>query len=118
MSLLVGERVWLDEEEKLREQLQLLREECGATSLKVSTEDAGMGYDEIRTVHRLFHDILAIQAKIPRPPPPPQGSRRGGGGGARRTPGRPPVCPPPFWRPGPRRAAGGPGRTCGPWSTS
>src|SRR3990167_4007382 len=64
MSLLVGERVWLDEEEALREQLMLLREECGATSLKVSTEDAGMGYDEIRTVHRLFHDILAIQAKI------------------------------------------------------
>ena len=53
-----------DEEEALREQLMLLREECGATSLKVSTEDAGMGYDEIRTVHRLFHDILAIQAKI------------------------------------------------------
>src|SRR3989338_8979419 len=64
MSLLVGERVWLDEEEALREQLMLLREECGATSLKVSTDDAGMGYDEIRTVHRLFHDILAIQAKI------------------------------------------------------
>lgn len=64
MSLLVGERVWLDEEEVLREQLIQLREECGATSLKVSTEDAGMGYDEIRTVHRLFHDILSIQAKI------------------------------------------------------
>lgn len=64
MAVVAGERVWLDEEEILREQLSLLREECGATSLKVSTEDAGMGYDEIRTVHRLFHDILSIQAKI------------------------------------------------------
>lgn len=64
MSVVAGERVWLDEEEILREQLVLLREECGATSLKVSTEDAGMGYGEIRTVHRLFHDILPIQAKI------------------------------------------------------
>ncbi len=64
MTLLVSERVWLNEEEDLREQLLLLREECGATSLKVSTEDAGMGFDEIRTVHRLFSDILPIQAKI------------------------------------------------------
>lgn len=64
MSIEVGERVWLDEEEVLREQLRALRDDCGATSLKVSTEDAGMSYDEIRTVHRLFHDILAIQAKI------------------------------------------------------
>lgn len=60
----MGERVWLDEEEVLREQLAELRDDCGATSLKVSTEDAGMGFDEIRTVHRLFHDILPIQAKI------------------------------------------------------
>lgn len=64
MSVMVGERVWLDEEEELRERLVLLRDECGATSLKVSTEDAGMGYDEIRTVHRLFADILPLQAKI------------------------------------------------------
>lgn len=60
----MGERVWLDEEEVLRDQLLQMREEYGATSLKVSTEDAGMSYEEIRTVHRLFHDILPIQAKI------------------------------------------------------
>ncbi len=64
MAMGVSERVWLDEEEILREHLMELRESYGATSLKVSTEDAGMSYDEIRTVHRLFHDILPIQAKI------------------------------------------------------
>lgn len=64
MSVAVGERVWLDEEELLRERLLEMREQYGATSLKVSTEDAGMSYDEIRTVHRLFHDILPLQAKI------------------------------------------------------
>lgn len=64
MSLRVGERVWLDEEEILREQLVGLAADCGAISLKVSTEDAGMGYDEIRTVHRLFQDILPLCAKI------------------------------------------------------
>lgn len=64
MNVNLKERVWLDEEEVLREQLIRLREEHGATSLKVSTEDAGMSYDDIRTVYRLFQDILPIQAKI------------------------------------------------------
>ncbi|MBI4180178.1 aldolase [bacterium] len=64
MNVRVGERVWLDEEEVLREQLVALAEDCGAVSLKVSTEDAGMSYGEIRTVHRLFHDILPLSAKI------------------------------------------------------
>ncbi|MBP7653790.1 aldolase [Candidatus Dependentiae bacterium] len=56
--------VWLDNEKKLRDMALRLRDDFGCDSLKVSTEDAGMSFEEIREVYRLFNDIFPIAMKI------------------------------------------------------
>ncbi|HPG30914.1 MAG TPA: aldolase/citrate lyase family protein [bacterium] len=56
--------VWLDNEKKLRDMARRLKEDFGCDSLKVSTEDAGMSFEEISEVYRLFNDIFPIAMKI------------------------------------------------------
>ncbi len=56
--------IWLDSEKKLRDMLTRLRDDFGCDSLKVATEDAGMSFEEISEVYRLFNDILPIAMKI------------------------------------------------------
>lgn len=56
--------IWLEQEKKLRDTLLMLRSDFGCESLKVSTEDAGMSFREVREVYRLFNDIMPIVMKI------------------------------------------------------
>ena len=56
--------IWLDSEKKLRDILIRLKDDFGCDSLKVSTEDAGMSFEEVSEVYRLFNDILPIVLKI------------------------------------------------------
>jgi hypothetical protein len=48
----------------LRCELQNLIEQDGICAMKLSTEDAGMPFDDILERHRLFGDMLPIQLKI------------------------------------------------------
>lgn len=58
------ERFFDSEQIELREEFTRLIEDDGVCVMKLSTEDAGMPFEDIRERHRLFGDLLPIQLKI------------------------------------------------------
>ncbi len=58
------ERFFDEEQIKLREELSGLIEGNDVCVMKLSTEDAGMPFEDIRERHRLFGDLLPLQLKI------------------------------------------------------
>ncbi|MFP4687292.1 MAG: aldolase/citrate lyase family protein [bacterium] len=58
------ERFFDKEQISLRRELQSLIQTDGICTMKLSTEDAGMPFDDILERHRLFGDLLPIQLKI------------------------------------------------------
>ncbi len=58
------ERSFNSQQITLRKQLRELIENYGVCVMKLSTEDAGMPFEDIQERHRLFGDLLPIQLKI------------------------------------------------------
>ncbi len=58
------ERFFDTDQIQLREQIKHLIKEDDICAMKLSTEDAGMPFEDIRERHRLFGDLLPIQLKI------------------------------------------------------
>ncbi|MGM0381601.1 MAG: aldolase/citrate lyase family protein [bacterium] len=58
------ERFFDPEQIELRNKLSSLIEKHRICTMKLSTEDAGMPFEDIRERHRLFGDLLALQLKI------------------------------------------------------
>ena len=58
------ERFFDPEQNSLRKKLSKLIDKYRICTMKLSTEDAGMPFEDIRERHRLFGDLLPLQLKI------------------------------------------------------